>query len=201
MLKFIIFDWDGTLNDSMESVYKAYSVHSGKSLDYIRKNFDPDWKAFIKKENIPKMTFEMWNEFMEKFGTEFFPGAAECIKKLKKDGFILTIASSSPLYDIKKKLSEENLLDSFGTLITNDMVEKLKPDPECLIAVLKKLNAKAEDCVFVGDACVDAIAASRIGMKFIGVSWGFQNREELEQVESIKIVNDFDELYNLIKSL
>ena len=200
MIKCVIIDWDGTLIDSMETVFKIYSVHSGKPLEYIRKNFDPDWRNFIAKENLPEMSYDKWQQLLDRFGTKIFQGAAEFLRKLKKD-YVLCLATSTTIITVNADLKRYGLSGIFDVFVTSEDVRKLKPDPECLKVALKKLNAEKEECVFVGDADADATAAKAIGMKFIGVGWGYQPPERVRRVNNDRIVNSFEELYNTIKEL
>ena len=73
-----------------------------------------------------------------------------------------------------------------------------KPDPVGVRAILKKLNLKAEDCLYVGDTNVDMMTAHAAGIFGVGVLWGFRTREELEQNHADAIVNTPAEILQIL---
>jgi len=87
------------------------------------------------------------------------------------------------------------LLKFFDEVICGDDVINPKPEPEMLLKLLKKLNKKAEEALFIGDGERDLIASKRAGIDFILVNWGFSNysrdREVVNDVKSLreKIIN------------
>ncbi|MFH0928856.1 MAG: HAD family hydrolase [Candidatus Aenigmatarchaeota archaeon] len=201
MITCVIHDYDGTLVNSMKAVYNAYTVILGKPLGYVIKNYDSDWRAFLKKEGKEEPEDGVWKGLIEKFGTELFKGTKDYLKKLKADGYKLAIVTSTGFDIVDCEIKKNGLSETFKVIISSDDVKLLKPDPESLLLAVKKLGSKIENCVYVGDTDADAIAAKRIGMKFVGVSWGCQKPSVLRSINNDRIASNFTELYEIIKNM
>jgi HAD superfamily hydrolase (TIGR01509 family) len=203
MIKGVISDWDGCLYNSMHAVLKTYSAISGRPFEEISKAYTPNWRKFEKDENVPRVSVEEWNRIFKKHSTtlKLFPGARGCLQRIKADGRKLAIATSANLSRIDRELKRLRLSHVFDAVVTLEDVENIKPDPECLEVAARKLGSKIEECVFVGDTNADASAAKNIGMRFIGVDWGYHPAQIIKKAnKEARIVHDFSELYGTIKS-
>lgn len=69
----------------------------------------------------------------------------------------------------------------------------LSHSPDALYAMLKELNIKKEECIYVGDSNVDCYTAQNAGVKCCGVSWGFRGRKELEEAGADVVIDNADE--------
>ena len=58
---------------------------------------------------------------------------------------------------------------------------RAKPDPDGLLMCCEKLGVQAENGVYVGDSPSDGKAARAAGMKAVGVLWGANGAEALEE--------------------
>jgi phosphoglycolate phosphatase len=54
-----------------------------------------------------------------------------------------------------------------------------KPAPDTVMEAMKKLGARKEDCIYVGDSEVDHMTAVNSGLRCISCLWGFRTKEEL----------------------
>lgn len=61
------------------------------------------------------------------------------------------------------------------------------------------LNVKAEQVLFVGDSEVDILTAQNAGVDVCFVTWGFRKKESIVSYEPSYIVDDFSQLYQVIK--
>ena len=75
-------------------------------------------------------------------------------------------------------------------VITRDMVERAKPDPDLFLAAADKLGVDIEDCVVVGDSVWDLLAARRARALGVGVLSGGYGREELERAGAYRVYED-----------
>ena len=69
-----------------------------------------------------------------------------------------------------------------------------KPAPDAVLQVLKHFEATKEDAVFIGDSDVDVKTALNAGLACVGVTWGFRDREVLENAGAKIIVDDTEEM-------
>ncbi len=58
-----------------------------------------------------------------------------------------------------------------------------KPEPDVILAALEALDARPEDCLFVGDSAADMEAGRRAGVKTCAVRWGYGRREDMAKWE------------------
>lgn len=201
MIGNVINDWDGTLLNSMEEILQIYAEKSGKSIEYVRKVFDPDWRVLIKILNIPGITDVEWFDAYKKFDIKLFPGAIEYLQKIKDDGYKMALVTSSDKLSLEADLKKHKLSDIFDVVVTGDDVKDLKPNPECLKKAVEELKTSVSKCVSIGDMGAGARAAKSAGMRFIGVSWGYDNPEVIRGVNNDEIAHDFEDLYRMIKKM
>jgi len=197
-MRCIILDWDGTLYNSLEAVLKTYSLISGRPVEEIRKLYTPNWKKFIKEANIPKFSDAEWRRiFVEQsVDSQSFSGAKEYLLKIR-DGHKLAVATAADFKRLMNDLTKTKLSNFFDAYVTLEDAREIKPNPKCLEIAVKKLSSEIKNCLYVGDAKEDALAAKAIGMKFIGVSWGFHKPDLIKSVNNDPVANNFNELYDL----
>ena len=75
-------------------------------------------------------------------------------------------------------------------VITRDMVERAKPDPDLFLAAAAALDLPIEDCVVVGDSVWDLLAAQRARALGIGLLSGGYGKEELERAGAFRVYED-----------
>ena len=79
------------------------------------------------------------------------------------------------------------------------MINKPKPDPECVEIALKKAGFKAKESAIVGDSIKDIQAGKNAGLKYcIGILTGDNSEKELKQAGADYIVKDLKELEKLL---
>ena len=75
-------------------------------------------------------------------------------------------------------------------VITRDLVERAKPDPDLFLAAARALEVPVEDCVVVGDSVWDLLAAQRARALGVGLLSGGYGREELERAGAFRVYED-----------
>ena len=75
-------------------------------------------------------------------------------------------------------------------VVTRDQVKYAKPDPDLFIAAAERLNADIEDCVVVGDAIWDMLAARRARALGVGLMSGGYGVDELERAGAARVYED-----------
>ena len=117
------------------------------------------------------------------------PGARELLAHLTAAGAPWAIATSG------YRESAGPTIDLLGVpegvpVITRDLVERAKPDPDLFLAAAQKLAVDIEDCIVVGDSVWDLLAARRARALGIGVLSGGYGREELERAGAYRVYED-----------
>lgn len=208
-IKYVIFDFDGTIADTM-----AYSF--GKSLELLRKEkIDTPEKQIIKKIRSSNY-IELMKEFklswlkipfilriieqtqkdlyfyIEKI--RIFPGMKKFLFDLKKEGYKLAIISSNRKENIDKfiKFNKLNVFDFVHG--KTDLFGKAG----YLKKFIKDFNLKKSEVIYIGDEIRDVEACKKVGIKMIGVSWGLHMVETLKKNDVDFIVKKPSEILKII---
>jgi phosphoglycolate phosphatase len=75
-----------------------------------------------------------------------------------------------------------------------------KPDPTGPRAILRALDVRPSDALFVGDSDTDMRTARNAGMRAVGVTWGFRARAELEASGAEHLVDHPREIVTLLRA-
>ena len=206
MIKAIIFDLDGTLVDSVdyhtEAWVKAFQKYGydfsfdklrqqiGKGSEFIIGELLDSKEAAKLESDIAGYRKQYYQDnLLEK--VKPFPKVKELFQTIKADELKIVLASSARTETIEhytKLLDIKDLID--GATSTDD-VAKSKPEPDIFQSALEKLdNISAKEVIVVGDSPYDAIAASKIGLRTIGVLCGGFKREILAKAGCVDICQD-----------
>ncbi len=207
MAKAALFDLDGVIVDSSQFHYESW-VKLGEEVGFVmtyeffRKTFGQRNDAII-RQLVPNATDEQiakWGERKEALYREVakgrlvpLPGAMELIQGLKKLGFKLAIASSTPRVNIAFAIEQLNLGDLFEVFVGAEDVTRGKPDPEVFLKAAERLGAPPENCVVFEDAVAGVIAAKRGGMKCVAVTTT-NPRSALEEAGADLVVDTLSEV-------
>lgn len=183
MGKTVIFDVDGTLLDS-EKIYMAAWVQVGAEFGYtvsqeaLRQtravsNPKPIFQKYCGEDFPYEAIQQVRKPLVERMFADTpaevlrMPAAEETLQTLKKQGYTLAAASSTPYENSCKHLRHAQLLDYFDVIVCGDMVEHGKPAPDIFLKAAALSGAEPEQCIVVGDTPADVLGASAAGMAVI----------------------------------
>lgn len=109
--------------------------------------------------------------------TSLFDGVLPGLKRLHARGFDLAICSNKPQHLCEKVIGDLGLRPLFSAVIGSAPGRKPKPHPELLDLAIETLEARPEDCLFVGDSDIDHAVASASGIPFLLVDYGYSPPE------------------------
>lgn len=179
-MKAILFDWDGTLADSIGRLFDAnVAVMSAFGLpfdeDVYRRHFSPDWRLMYVRLGIPTERIDEANEiwlqaYRSGATTALLAGVGESLERLAAAGFRLGLVTAGHRDIVEPLLARFELGRFFDVVVFGtDMVEQ-KPDPAPLLAALERLgNVAPSDAVYLGDTIEDVGMASAAGVRAIGI--------------------------------
>lgn len=213
MYKLVIFDFDGTLVDSVPGIVKTM-IAVGQQLNLTASIVD-EWQHLIGLPIIKQMEIilperdaefhkEVVNLYRTKYDAEavelcpLFPDALESLKAIRDAGISMSIASSKRHILVERVLRNHGIESWFEVLLGADDVKNHKPHPESVLTTLKKLSIKAAEAVVVGDSTFDLIMAEEAGVDGIGVTTGTQSRDILVTCKTKSVVNRLSEILPII---
>lgn len=173
-----IFDWDGTIVDTLPLIYRANVIVLGElgitmSRAWFRERYTPDWRRSYRELGIPERlwdrTSSRWAEEMGRMRPRALPWARSGLRRLQRNGVRLGLVTASTRGVVEPNLARLNLEDLFETAWYADDVTYGKPHPEALLRALDELGLAAGDTVYVGDTTVDLEMARGAGAAFAAV--------------------------------
>jgi len=201
-----VFDLDGTLVDSVYQHVLAWqhaldAAGIELSVWRIHRKVGMSGGLFanallreIGREVSPEQAAELRRLHAEAYAAlgprvRPLPGARELLAHLTAAGAPWAIATSG------YRESAGPTIELLGVppevpVITRDLVERAKPDPDLFLAAAERLGVDIEDCVVVGDSVWDLLAARRARALGIGVLSGGYGREELESAGAYRVYED-----------
>lgn len=208
-IKTIIFDFDGTLADSISLAIRLYNSHLGEfkslpvqmsELPELRKlGYKKAMKAKnIKARSLPKLIVTLKKEMRESMDeVQPCPGVVGVLKRLKKDGFALGILTSNQT-ELVNEFLKVHKFPEFDFVVSE---KTLFGKEKALRKILKHYELKNSQVIYVGDEPRDVTASRKAIISVIGVSWGLAGRVGFRKNQPDKLVDSADELYESILSL
>ncbi|MBS0255452.1 MAG: HAD-IA family hydrolase [Proteobacteria bacterium] len=126
-----------------------------------------------------------------------FDGLAGVIETLAARGWVLGVATGKSRRGLDHCLAMHGLTRHFNTLQTADH-HPSKPHPAMLEAALDEALATPGDAVMIGDTVYDIDMARAIGVRAIGVAWGYHAPEELIAAGAEAVARDAAHLLELL---
>lgn len=208
-LRAVLFDFDGTLADTLPLIYRAFREMwvevDGKerSDEEIRGLFGPPEEEVIQRgvpgDRLEASLADFYRRYGELHGTEVrpVPEVLRLLRGLKEEGYRVGVVTGKGRRSAEISLVELGMSDFIDTLVTGSEVRRYKPHPEGIQIALDKLGCLPEEGVYVGDSPVDVRAGKEAGLTTVGVRWfpGGDNRpfdpEPEVVVESVKAFRDW----------
>ena len=187
----IIFDWDGTLMDSIglivESMHVAGEAHGFMTTDKAVKNIIG--LSLMKGIEIlyPQATDVQKLAIQQSYAdyyianshrTPFFAPIENMLQTLQQQDRKLAVATGKKRKGLDRVLNASNSHHYFVMTRCADESGS-KPDPQMLTDILQYTEQKISDAVFIGDSIYDIQMANSLGMTSIAVNYGTASSSEL----------------------
>lgn len=202
MIKYILFDLDGTLTESAPGIINSlkYALEKLEIKDYdesmlgqfIGPPLAVSFKKFLGFSDEQSLNaIEVYREYFQDrglFENAVYDGVSDMLAELKAHGLTLGVATSKPEVYAKKIIEHFNL-DGYFTDICGIPLDDEKMTKSQVIAMaVKRLGIDDTDtAVMVGDRDYDVKGAAQNGIKCIGVTYGYGSENELIEAGAIAI--------------
>jgi phosphoglycolate phosphatase len=195
-LRLLVFDWDGTLMDSVGTIVTCTrEVLRDLELGEVPEATIRGTVGLGLRETIeilvPGCTNALFESIVERYRHHWFSsfrdqpvlfaGVEEALRDLAAEGWLLAVATGKSRRGLDYVLDQSGLRELFHSTRTADEAFS-KPHPQMLLDILEDLGAAPGEAVMIGDTTFDLEMARNAGTAAIGVCTGSHRREELQRL-------------------
>ncbi|MGB5275911.1 MAG: HAD-IA family hydrolase [Gammaproteobacteria bacterium] len=210
--KLLVFDWDGTLIDSIERIVTSLQYASREvcatdlSEDKARSVIGLGLHEAIERllPEIDAVTVELFAaSYRQNFLYDsdvpelLFDGVEELLQRLVADDYTLAIATGKSRTGLDRAMQNHQLGAYFVTTRCADE-SRSKPHPEMLNSILHQLDTRTNNAVMIGDSEHDMLMASNAGVDAIGVTHGVEAAESLMLHNPLTCLDTITDLYEFL---
>lgn len=194
--KLIIFDLDGTLADTVESITEAMNAaltEMGLPLRdeaYIRRSVGNGSRTLcvrvLPEDRRDDATVAKLLKIYDRtYGETYmhvkslYPGMTDALEALHARGYKMAVFSNKQDAYVKNLCRALLPEGYFGAAEGQLDGKPIKPDPATALEICARLGIAPEDAVMVGDGETDVELSLRGGLTPVSVTWGFRSREQL----------------------
>ena len=219
----ILFDLDGTLLDTLDDLADAVNAVLRKfglkertreqvrhfvgngirklmeravGIDKEIGQIEPEGNA-----DVTNLEFEqIFQEFREyyvahcRIKTKAYAGILELLEKLHMQGYQMAVVSNKN-QEAVQELNQIYFSEWISVAVGGKENVPKKPAPDMVLEAVQALNCEGKHILYVGDSDVDKHTADNCGLDCVLVSWGFRERELLEQMEPLAVIDRPEELF------
>ncbi|MCM8534829.1 MAG: HAD-IA family hydrolase [Lentisphaeraceae bacterium] len=214
MIECVIFDSDGTLVDSeflghhcMELKLQELSIE--ESAERMKEEFR-GWKlnellkVISKRHGVEDFSEEFILDYRKFLNVKFeeslqaIEGVTDAVAKLKTRVKIC-VASSGPMFKIKKAMKVTGLAPYFGDdLFSAYDLGVWKPEPDLFLLAADEMGVSPENCIVIEDSEVGVTAGVRAGMRVIH----YNPEKFIKEVEGdIYVISHMNQLIKTLEEL
>lgn len=210
----VVFDWDGTLMDSIgyivsclqqaiteigldprspEQLREIVGLGLTQALAHLYPQVDPAVVTAL-TEAYRRYYFQT-----EATAMALFPDARPLLEQLQAQGMLLAVATGKSRRGLNLALEHSGLQGFFAVTVTADEYPS-KPDPTMLQAALDHMGVAYPDALMVGDSVYDLEMAHNLGSLSVGVARGAYSAEHLAACQPVAVLPDLASLLGLVGS-
>lgn len=208
----LVFDWDGTLVDSIERIVTSLQFASKQTVDIdLSETQARDVIGLGLMEAITKLHPELdtrqhtdkLKDIADAYRQHYlydnnvpaplFGGVYELLNELREDGYTLAISTGKSRAGLEQSINKHQVADYFAT--TRCAGEnRSKPHPEMLHEIIDELNFAVSQTLMIGDSEHDLKMANNANMQCIGVTHGVHDAATLNRHNPLTCLTDITDL-------
>ncbi|MDH5719158.1 MAG: HAD-IA family hydrolase [Spirochaetia bacterium] len=209
-IKLVIYDWDGTLMDSVGLITKSIllafkelglqEISEEKAKSIIGLGLYEALKVLA--PDSPTETHDLLLETYRKHFSEaaetgmiLFSGVKTAVQEHHKNGLQMAVATGKSRRGLDLDFIRSGIGSYFQTTRTVDEC-RAKPDPHMIEDILQELDIKPENAVMVGDTTFDMQMAQTAGVRKIAAAYGAHPLQDLLKYNPEGVFGNFQDLNN-----
>ena len=210
----IIFDWDGTLMDSIARIVRCFTAAledvgaPNPGADAIRHIIGLGLAEAV-AELLPQADAGTRARVVERYREHFlhidqtdmplFPGVRAGLESLAAQGFLLAVATGKARRGLDRVLRDTGMAHLFVATRCADEAFS-KPHPRMLEDILDQTGLAARQALMVGDTTYDMQMARHAGMDGLAVTYGVHDRELLVEHGPLACLDSFAEVHAWLRA-
>lgn len=210
MRKLCIFDFDGTLIDSVDDVVTSFNKALSKYnlptltrqdyIGYLGGNIDEIVSLVLRDKSTPenieifKKVYLDFYESSKKEATVPFSGAHDVLERLQENDVLLAINSNRFTYSIELFVDRFFSDIDFIAIEGHVMEFPSKPDPHGINEIIKKADVSLDEAIYIGDSITDIETARNAGIDCVIVKWGYGNEADWENDYILESIDEFSQI-------
>jgi phosphoglycolate phosphatase len=208
----LIFDWDGTLVDSIDWIVHCVQTAAknsgctipepqaakdiiGLSIQEAINTLFPDVDSDIQKQMVACYSETFFSK--QTTAQDLFTGVEDMLIELKRAGYQLAVATGKTRSGLDKVLKSTGLADFFAITRCADETAS-KPHPLMLEQIMAHTGVLPERTLMIGDSIHDLQMAQNAQIASIGVTCGAHSAEILQHYQPLFCLEQTTELLELI---
>ena len=212
----VLLDLDGTLIDSQPGIgasclamLRALGHRPDEALD-VKRFIGPPLEDVVRSllqsygdDRVDEAVMAYRQHYGESglFGSEPYPGIRSALRDMREAGLRIYLATSKREVFARRILQHLELAAYFDDIYGSIPGGKLDHKPELLAHILSEQNTPASRSLMVGDRRHDIVGAHAVGMRGLGVLWGYGSRDELETAGADQLVESTSALSRAVRSM
>ncbi len=211
--KYILLDLDGTLIYSHPGIFSCFRYamrKMGREIptdEELRSVIGPSLfysftTFFGMNEEDATKAVALYREEYAVTGmweNEKISGAAEGLKRLWEEGYILALATSKPIIPAEKIVQRHGFAPYLTVSVGSGFDGSLPTKASVIEEAMKRLNAAKEECLMVGDRYYDAEGAAEMGIDCALLkAGGYADEEELYSCGAKYVFEGFKDLVEFL---
>jgi beta-phosphoglucomutase len=187
MIRGVIFDLDGVLVSTDEYHYRSWLKIAEEEKIAFDREFNHKFRGVARMKCVelllassgrpykPEQHLEIaerknryFNDLLENVTPDLLlPGSMETLTELRQRGVKTAVASNSRnAVKIIERIGIQSLLDA---IVDGYDIKNSKPDPEVFLLAAQRIGLKPSECIVIEDAVAGIDAATRAGMRSVGI--------------------------------
>jgi len=213
MIRFVIFDLDGTLVDSYEAITESlnYALDRfglpARRPEEVRRMVGLGLEVLIHRAAGEGNVAEGVRWFRRHYAriceakTRLLPDVPGTLQTLQRRGCRMAVATNKPIRFTERILLSLGVRNRFECLMGPEEVTHLKPHPEMVFRILRRFDCARGQVVFVGDMAVDVETSRSAGIRVLVLPTGSQTRSALKKAGPDRILDRFSDLPAVLRAM